>query len=81
MKKLTSLTCLALSVFLFALFAFSNTASALDNTYTIVCGKANRDKLGNVINEYYATKEEVGDISTALDGIIAIQNNLLGVSE
>ena len=48
---------------------------------TIVCGKANRDKLGNVINEYYATKGEIGDISTALDGIIAIQNNLLGVSE
>lgn len=40
MKKLTSLTCLALSVFLFALFAFSNTASALDNNYTIVCGQA-----------------------------------------
>ncbi len=47
----------------------------------IVCGKANRDKLGNVINEYYATKEEVGDISTALDNIIAIQNTLLGVSK
>lgn len=47
----------------------------------IICGKANRDKLGNVINEFYATKEEVGDIPTALDGIIAIQNNILGVSK
>lgn len=47
----------------------------------IVCGKANRDSLGNVINETYATKAEVGDIETALDGIIAIQNTLLGVSE
>lgn len=47
----------------------------------IICGKANRDNLGNIINEYYATKEEVGDISTALDNIIAIQNNLLGVSK
>lgn len=29
----------------------------------------------------YSTKEEVGNIETALDGIIAIQNTLLGVSE
>ena len=47
----------------------------------LICGKANRDKLGNVINEFYATKEEVGDISTALDNIIAIDNALMGVSE
>lgn len=40
MKKLTSLTCWALSVFLVALIAFSNSASALDNNYTIVCGQA-----------------------------------------
>ena len=40
MKKLTSLTCWALSVFLVALVAFSNSASALDNNYTIVCGQA-----------------------------------------
>ena len=29
-------------------------------------------------DECYATKEEVGDISTALDAILAIQNELIG---
>ena len=41
---------------------------------------------GGIIDAYtkqeadakFATKEEVGDIETALDGIIAIQENLIG---
>jgi hypothetical protein len=40
------------------------------------------DELGRSIHETYATKAEVseqmGDIETALDGIIAIQNALIG---
>lgn len=43
------------------------------------------DALGNDIPTTYAKKSElaeaIGDVETALDGIIAIQNNLLGVSE
>lgn len=35
----------------------------------------------DTVESTYATKEEVGNISTALDNIIAIQNNLLGVSK
>lgn len=51
----------------------------------IIAGKAGYDVLDNMIHTTYATKEEVatevGDISTALDAIIAIDNKLLGVSE
>lgn len=40
------------------------------------------DGIGNIITDTYATKEElntaIGDIETALDGIIAIQNELIG---
>ena len=36
------------------------------------------DSKGNPIVETYATKEEVGNIETALDSIIAIQENLIG---
>lgn len=39
------------------------------------------DDEGNFFTEHYATKEEVGNIETALDGIIALQNSYLGVSE
>lgn len=42
---------------------------------------ADKDFYGNYIHLTYATKEEVGNIETALDGIIAIQNQLMGVSE
>lgn len=40
--------------------------------------KADADGFGNLIHTTYATKAEVGDIETALDGIIAIQNTLMG---
>lgn len=40
-----------------------------------------KDNLGNPIHETYATKAEIGDVETALDGIIIIQNQLMGVSE
>lgn len=36
------------------------------------------DLLGRFIPDTYATKEEVGDIETALDGIIALQNSYIG---
>ena len=39
------------------------------------------DALGNIIHDTYATKQDIGDIETALDNIIAIQNELLGVNE
>ena len=39
---------------------------------------ANRDRERRDIVETYATKEEVGNIETALDGVIAIQNALIG---
>jgi hypothetical protein len=43
------------------------------------------DALGNDIPNTYATKSElaeaIGDVESALDGIIAIQNGILGVSE
>ena len=39
------------------------------------------DALGNIIHNTYATKQDIGDIETALDNIIAIQNELLGVNE
>ena len=32
----------------------------------------------NKLDEHYATKEEVGNIETVLDSIIAIQNSLIG---
>ena len=64
-----------------AITSYVNKLREQITTGHLVCRQANRDKLGNVIHEHYATKEEVGEISTALDGIIAIQNNLLGVSE
>ena len=64
-----------------AITSYVNTFKEQVLNGNIICGKANRDKLGNVINEFYATKEEVGDIPTALDGIIAIQNKILEVSE
>lgn len=40
--------------------------------------QATADGNGNDITITYATKSEVGDIETALDGIIAIQNTLIG---
>ena len=50
-----------------------------------LAGKAEADVNGNFIDEHYATKEEVGNIETALDNIIAeqeaiiaIQNSLIG---
>ena len=39
---------------------------------------AYRDMFNNPIHETYATKGEVGDINTALDSILAIQNTLIG---
>ena len=39
---------------------------------------AKYDDEGNYIPDTYATKKEVGDIETALDNIIAIQNSLIG---
>ena len=39
---------------------------------------ATKDGLGRYIVSTYATKEEVGNIETALDNIIAIQNQLIG---
>ena len=39
---------------------------------------ATGDGSGNIITSTYATKAEVGNIETALDGIIAIQNTLIG---
>ncbi len=36
------------------------------------------DGSGNNIEQTYATKDEVGNIETALDNIIAIQNSLIG---
>lgn len=39
---------------------------------------AYRDMFNNPIHETYATKGEVGDINTALDSILAIQNSLIG---
>lgn len=42
---------------------------------------ATKDYINNIIHETYATKFEVGSIETALDGIIAIQNQLMGVTE
>lgn len=42
---------------------------------------ANKDQKGNIIHETYSTKEEVGNIDSALEAIIAIQNQLMGVSE
>ena len=40
--------------------------------------RATADVAGNDIMDTYATKAEVGNIETALDGIIAIQNALIG---
>ena len=40
--------------------------------------KAYYDALGRGIHNTYATKDEVGNIETALDNIIAIQNQLIG---
>ena len=42
------------------------------------CESAICDHKGNIIADTFATKEEVGDIETALDSIIAIQNELIG---
>ena len=59
----------------------SDIARILDGRTTV--SKASSDSLGNNIVLHYATKEEVttqiGDIETALDGIITIQNGILGV--
>ena len=51
-------------------------ATEADDAYFAMC-----DADGNFINEHYATKEEVGNIETALDAIIALQNSYSGVSE
>lgn len=51
------------------------------STYSTYADNAHSDGNGNDIGTTYATKEEVGDISTALDNIIAIDNALLGVNE
>ena len=40
--------------------------------------KADCDGRGNDFIYYYATKEEVGDIETALDSILAIQDTIVG---
>ena len=39
---------------------------------------AQYDAEGNYISDTYAKKEEIGNIETALDSIIAIQNSLIG---
>ena len=57
--------------------------NALTSGDTIVAtahaaAKAETDWNNNVIHTTYATKAEIGDIETALDGIIAIQNTLIG---
>lgn len=39
------------------------------------------DEEGNIFSEYYATKEEVGNIETSLDKIIEIQNTLIDASD
>ena len=44
----------------------------------IVVDASAKDGLGNFIVDTYATKKEIGDIETALDNIIAIQNMLMG---
>lgn len=47
-----------------------------------VANSAYMDGLGNIIDQIYATKDELAyrldDIETALDGIISIQNSLIG---
>lgn len=54
----------------------------MDNEYwkfhQIKSFNAMRDIKGNDIVNTYATKEELGDIETALDNIIEIQNSLIG---
>jgi hypothetical protein len=51
-----------------------------ESTYWEILQETNalNDALGNCIHNTYATKEEVGNIETALDNIIAIQNQLIG---
>ena len=57
----------------------TNATNATNANYA---GRAERDYSGNKITDTYATKEEftasVGNIETALDRIIAIQNELIG---
>lgn len=65
--------------------------TAIDETATdeeLVSAKAVREYVEGAtsdIPDTYATKTElaeaIGDVETALDGIIAIQNGILGVSE
>lgn len=43
--------------------------------------KAAMDEKGNFIHETYATKAEVGEIDTALDAILEIQNSLIEKGE
>lgn len=47
-------------------------------TTAIHADVADTDSQGFRFHEYYATKRELGDIETALDSIIAIQNSLIG---
>lgn len=53
-----------------------------DNSYwnrkEITVSGATKDGLGRYIVSTYATKEEVGNIETALDNIISLQNSLIG---
>ena len=50
----------------------------LEAEYAFGADFADRDGAGNIIIDTYATKKEVGDIETALDNIITIQNTLIG---
>ncbi len=52
-----------------------------DRLYVAVSGAAvsnHLDDVLDIIGRTYATKDEVGDINTALDSILAIQNSLIG---
>lgn len=44
----------------------------------LAADSAYADAYGNIIHKTYAKKEELGDIETALDSIIAMQNELIG---
>lgn len=60
--------------------AMTSSASIYSETSEFALS-AKKDEKGNIIHETYATKEEVGNVEIALDTIIAIQKELMGVSE
>ena len=57
---------------------YEDVRSGMWGVKPFISREAECDKEGNFIHETYATKKEVGNIETALDGIIAIQNQLIG---